>query len=52
MEVGYSLPEMFINNYLMIIELYHQQKYMFNYKLNRIVDRIASILQQLVRPIK
>ena len=52
MEAGYALPEKFINNYLVIMELYRQQKYMFDNKTNRIDNRIVSISQPYIRPIK
>ena len=33
MESGYALPDKFINNYLVILELYRQQKYMYDNKV-------------------
>lgn len=51
MEAGYALPEKYINNYLVIIELYRQQKYMFDNKVKRVENRIVSINQPFIRPI-
>lgn len=50
LEAGYALAPKFINNYLVILELYRQQKYMFDNKVNRIENRIVSIHQPYVRP--
>ena len=50
LEEGYALAPKFINNYLVILELYRQQKYMFDNKTNRIENRIVSIHQPYVRP--
>lgn len=50
LEEGYALAPRFINNYLVILELYRQQKYMFDNKTNRIENRIVSIHQPYVRP--
>ncbi|MBQ6441581.1 MAG: transposase [Lachnospiraceae bacterium] len=41
----------YINNYLVIIELYRQQKYMFDNKVKRVENRIVSINQPFIRPI-
>ncbi len=38
-----------VNNYLVILELYEQQKYMFDNKVNRVDNRIVSISQPLHR---
>ena len=35
MSEGYAMSPKFINNYLVILELYEQQKYMFDNKVNR-----------------
>ena len=51
MENGYALPEKFINNYLVILELYRQQKYMYDNKVKRVENRIVSISQPYIRPI-
>ena len=51
MSEGYALPEKYIRNYLTILELYRQQKYMFDNKVNRVENRIVSISQPYVRPI-
>ncbi len=48
---GYALPGKYVRNYLTILELYRQQKYMFDNKVNRIENRIVSITQPYVRPI-
>lgn len=51
MENGYALPAKYINNYLVILELYRQQKYMYDNKVNRVENRIVSINQPYIRPI-
>ena len=51
LENGYALPEKYINNYLVILELYRQQKYMFDNKVKRVENRIVSISQPYIRPI-
>ena len=45
------MPERFINYYLTILELYRQQKYMFDNKVKRVDNRIVSISQPYIRPI-
>lgn len=52
MEAGYALPAKYINNYLVILDLYDQQKYMYDNKVNRVDNRIVSISQPWIRPIK
>ena len=52
MEAGYALPAKYINNYLVILDLYDQQKYMYDNKVNRVDNRIVSISQSWIRPIK
>ena len=51
MEAGYALPAKYINNYLVILELYRQQKYMYDNKVKRVENRIVSINQPFIRPI-
>ncbi|MBO6299262.1 MAG: hypothetical protein J6N53_10490 [Lachnospiraceae bacterium] len=51
LENGYALPEKYINNYLVILELYRQQKYMFDNKVKRVENRIVSISQPYIHPI-
>ena len=51
MTEGYAPNPRHIKNYLTILELYRQQKYMFDNKVNRIEDRIVSIDQPYIRPI-
>lgn len=51
MVAGYALDEKFVDNYLVILELYRQQKYMFDNKTNQVDDRIVSINQPYIRPI-
>ena len=51
MEAGYALPRKYINNYLVILELYRQQKYMYDNKVKRVENRIVSINQPFIRPI-
>ena len=51
MSEGYAMSPKFINNYLVILELYEQQKYMFDNKVNRVDNRIVSISQPYIRPI-
>ena len=48
---GYSLPEKFIGLYLTIVELYDQQKFMYDNKVKRVENRIVSISQPYIRPI-
>lgn len=51
MKEGYALPAKYINQYLVILELYRQQKYMFDNKTHSVEDRIVSISQPYIRPI-
>lgn len=51
MSEGYALDKKYINNYLVILKLYEQQKYMFDNKTHRVDDRIVSINQPYIRPI-
>ena len=51
MTEGYAPNPRHIKNYLTILELYRQQKYMFDNKVNRIENRIVSIDQPYIRPI-
>lgn len=51
MAAGYVLDGRFVNSYLVILELYRQQKYMFDNKTNQVDDRIVSINQPYIRPI-
>lgn len=51
MVAGYVLPKKYIDNYLTIIELYRQQKYMFDNKTHKVENRIVSINQPYIRPI-
>ena len=51
MENGYALSGKYINNYLVILELYRQQKYMYDNKVKRVENRIVSISQPYIRPI-
>ena len=51
MSEGYALDKKFINNYLVILQLYEQQKYMFDNKTHRVENRIVSIHQPYIRPI-
>ena len=48
---GYPLPKKYINNYLTILCLYDQQKYMFDNHTHRVENRIVSINQPYLRPI-
>ena len=51
MSDGYALDPKFVDNYLVILELYRQQKYMFDNKTNQVENRIVSINQPYIRPI-
>lgn len=51
MSEGYALPPKYINCYLTIMELYEQQKYMFDNKTHSVENRIVSISQPYLRPI-
>ncbi len=51
MGAGYPLPRKYIRNYLTILELYRQQKYMFDNKVHQVENRIVSISQPYLRPI-
>ncbi len=51
MAEGYAMPEKYINQYLTILELYRQQKYMFDNKTHTVENRIVSISQPFVRPV-
>ena len=51
MEAGYGLPEKYIDRYLVIQELYRQQKSMFDNKTHSVKNRIVSIRQPYIRPI-
>lgn len=51
MAAGYALPGKHIDNYLTIIMLYEQQKYMFDNKVHSVPNRIVSISQPYIRPI-
>lgn len=48
---GYALPHRFVNLYLTILELYRQQRYMYENKVHRVDDRIVSLSQPYLRPI-
>ena len=48
---GYALPSRFIGLYLTILELYRQQKYMYDHKVHRVDNRIVSLSQPYLRPI-
>ena len=51
MTEGYAMPDRFVDNYLTIMELYRQQKYMYDNKVNRVENRIVSISQPYIRPV-
>ena len=51
MSEGYAMPAKFIDQYLTILELYRQQKYMFDNKTHTVENRIVSISQPFVRPV-
>lgn len=51
MAAGYAPASKFIDYYLTILELYEQQKYMFDNKVHSIEHRIVSIHQPYIRPI-
>lgn len=51
MEAEYALPGKHIDNYLTVITLCEQQKYMFDNKVHSVPDRIVSISQPYIRPI-
>lgn len=51
MEAGYGLPEKYIDRYLVIQELYRQQKLIFDNKTHSVENRIVSIRQIYIRPI-
>lgn len=48
---GYALPKKYIDQYLTILKLYEQQKYMYDNKTHKVEDRIVSISQPYLRPI-
>lgn len=50
-DAGYSLNNKYNNNYLVIQQLYEQQKYMFDNRTHRVENRIVSIHQPYIRPI-
>ncbi len=51
MEQGYALNNKEISLYLTILELYGQQKYMYENKVHSVDNRIVSITQPWIRPI-
>lgn len=51
MAEGYALPAKYIGFYLTIMELYRQQKYMFDNYTHRVEGRIVSISQPYLRPV-
>ena len=51
MSEGYAPEKKYINNYLVILKLYEQQKYMFDNKTHCVEDRIVSIHQPYIRPV-
>lgn len=51
MQEGYALPAKYVDQYLVILELYEQQKYMFDNKTHSVENRIVSISQPYIRPI-
>ena len=51
MAEGYALPAKYADFYLTIMELYRQQKYMFDNHTHRVEGRIVSISQPYLRPI-
>ena len=51
MAAVYAPASKFIDYYLTIVELYEQQKYMFDNKVHSIEHRIVSIHQPYIRPI-
>ena len=51
MREGYALPSRFVDLYLTIMELYRQQKYMYDNKVHRVDNRIVSLSQPYIRPI-
>ena len=51
MAAGYAPASKFIDYYLTIVELYEQQKYMFDNKVHSIEHRIVSIHQPYIHPI-
>lgn len=48
---GYAPNPKFTEMYLTILELYRQQKYMWDNKVHRVDDRIVSLSQPWIRPI-
>ena len=48
---GYAPPARFIGPYLTILELYRQQKHMYDHKVHRVDNRIVSLSQPHIRPI-
>ncbi len=48
---GYALSSRLIDQYLVIKELYTQQKYLFDHKTHTIDNRIISLSQPFLRPI-
>ena len=51
MAEGYALPAKYAGFYLTIMELYRQQKYMFDNHTHRVEGRIVSISQPYLRPV-
>lgn len=51
MEAGCAPKRKHINSYLTILQLYEQQKYMFENKTFVVESRIVSISQPYIRPI-
>jgi len=51
MGAGYPLPRKYIRSYLTVLELYRQQKYMFDNRVHQVENRIVSISQPYLRTI-
>lgn len=51
MEEGYALPAKYADQYLTILTLYEQQKYMYDNHTHSVENRIVSISQPYLRPI-
>lgn len=51
MSEGYALESQYIEQYLVIQELYRQQKYMYDERTHVVENRIVSIDQPYIRPI-
>ena len=51
MSAGYAMISKEIKQYLTIIKLYEQQKYMYDNKVHSVEHRIVSISQPWLRPI-